>query len=187
MKNWEKYKIGVFGSAGGGQIEKNKLGARIIGEGIAINDGIVCTGACPGLPHEVALSADKNGGIVLGFSPAVNHNEHVLNYDLPFGPYILNFTGMGFKGRNLFCTRSCDAGIFISGRWGTVNEFTLMYDEGIDKVIGLLAGSGGYVDEIIIPSLQNSEKSTAAIIVIDNNPKELVARVFEQLDNIKKD
>ena len=50
------------------------------------------------------------------------------------------------KYRNVSSTANCDAGIIISGRWGTMNEFTNLYDMG--KVIGILTETSGVADEI---------------------------------------
>lgn len=179
----ETFKIGIFGSAAGDDIDRCRQLAFDIGREVALNDGILCTGACPGLPHEAALGVKSERGPVLGFSPAMNFTDHVVNFKFPGDPYyIFIFTGMEKKGRNLICTRTCNAGIFISGRYGTLNEFTLMYDEGESKVIGLLKGSGGFVDNLIIPSLGTTEKPSKARIVLESNPGTLVRKVFEELN-----
>lgn len=115
----------------------------------------------------------------------MNLEEHVNRFRFPADPYVLVFTGMEKKGRNLITTRTCDAGIFISGRFGTLNEFTLMYDEGDGKVIGLLEGSGGYVDEFLIPCLKKAEKKTTARIIVDPDPVGLVRRIFLELQTIR--
>jgi len=73
----------------------------------------------------------------------------------------------------------------MAGSWGTVNEFTFMRDEGEIKVIGLLAGSGGFVDGIIIPNLDKTYKPTKAIIIVDDYPSILVNKIFQQLAKIK--
>jgi predicted Rossmann-fold nucleotide-binding protein len=179
------FKIGVFGSAGGIKMNENMQNARIIGKEIASSESVVCTGACKGLPLEAALAAADNGGSVLGFSPAAGFTEHVEKYKLPVYPHLLIFAGPGFKDRNLVSTRTCDAGIFIAGRWGTLNEFTLMVDEEERKVIGLLKNSGGFVDDSIIPGLRRTDKSTKAVIVIDDDPKALVERVVGELSKRK--
>lgn len=176
----QAFKIGVFGSAGGYDVKNQMLSAAIIGENIAESGNIVCTGACYGLPYEAATSANSVGGIVLGFSPFVSSLEHAKS-EMPGLPHVLVFTGMGLKGRNLICTRTCDAGIFIAGRWGTMNEFTLMCDEGEGKVIGLLKNSGGFVDSLIIPGLDETDKQSKATIIIDDDPAELVRRVVNEL------
>ena len=181
MKSQKRFKIGVFGSAGGDRLESCKQLAHETGVEVARQNGILCTGACYGLPYEAAISASENNGVILGFSPAMNLSDHVNIFNFPVEPHLLIFTGMEKKGRNLICTRTCDAGIFIAGRWGTMNEFTLMCDEGDGKVIGLLAGSGGFVDECIIPALKTTDKPTKATILIESNPKQLVQKIFKQL------
>lgn len=174
--------IAVYGSAGGSEIEKLKTQAYIVGSHIAKSGCILATGACPGIPHEAAIGANDEGGIILGFSPAINLQEHTEVYKFPVEPYILIFSGMAKKGRNVISTRTARAAIFISGRFGTVNEFTNIYDEADEtKVVGLLEGSGGFVDEFIIPAVQNTEKPTKAKIVIKDTPGKLVEAVVKLL------
>ena len=50
------------------------------------------------------------------------------------------------KGRNVVNVRTSDIVIVVCGGIGTLNEFTIAYDEG--KVIGVLEGSEGVADEI---------------------------------------
>lgn len=175
------FKIGVFGSAVGDTVKKCSVYADVIGQSIGQEGHVLCTGACGGIPHIAAQGAARYGGVIFGFSPAINHKEHVQKYQFPDDPYMLVFTGMEKKGRNMICTRTCDAGIFIAGRWGTMNEFTLMCDEGEGKVIGLLEGSGGFVDSMIIPGLKETDKPTNAIIVIESDPYALAKEVLAKL------
>lgn len=51
-----------------------------------------------------------------------------------------------YNYHNVLTTAACDAGIIIAGRWGSMNEFTNLYDMG--KVIGVLTGTGGIADEL---------------------------------------
>ncbi len=183
--NHTRLKIGVFGSADGDGIAENQLSAEIVGKTIAREGPILCTGACHGLPYCAVQGANRVGGLCLGFSPAINLTEHINKYNLPVDNQSLIFTGMGYKGRNMICTRTCDAGIFIAGRWGTLNEFTFMCDEGEGKVIGLLSGSGGFVDKWIIPGLKSTDKKSKAIIVVESNPIKLIEIVIDELEKIK--
>jgi uncharacterized protein (TIGR00725 family) len=174
--------IAVYGSVGGSEIKKLRTQAYTIGSEIAKSKCILATGACPGIPHEAAIGAADQGGLILGFSPAMNLKEHIEVYEFPVEPYVLIFTGMQKKGRNVISTRTAKAAIFISGRFGTLNEFTNIYDEADEtKVVGILRGSGGFVDEFIIPSLKNTEKPTKARIVIKNTPGKLVEAVVKFL------
>ncbi|MFA6171814.1 MAG: hypothetical protein WCW77_01660 [Patescibacteria group bacterium] len=179
----KKFKIGVFGSAAGSNVEELKPLARKIGEEIAKRGGILISGATRGLPYEAAMGAAEEGGMNIGFSPAISLDEHVDKYKNPVEPYILVLTGMGQKGRNMISCRTCDAGIFISGRTGTMNEFTILYDDGeAGNVIGFLKGSGGVVDEYLINFTKTTEKPSQVKIVIEEDPAKLVEKIFEALD-----
>lgn len=182
MNGQNVIKIGVFGSAGGSKMDGLKQNARTIGREIALHNCILVTGGCPGLPYEAALGADKEGGMVIGISPAMNLKQHVEQYKFPDKPHILIFTGMEKKGRNIINTRTCNGAIFISGRTGTLNEFTTFYDEASElHVVGLLAGSGGVVDDMIIPYLDTTEKKGMASVVISKYPEELVSAVYAEI------
>ncbi len=179
MKVLQRFKIGVFGSASNEINKELKFHAETLGSAIVARDGILCTGACEGLPHAAVLVADSVGGIIWGFSPASSLFEHINIYGFPQYPYNLIFTGMGSKGRNLICTRTCDAGIFISGGWGTLNEFTIMSSQ--KRVIGLLEGSGGVVDDIILPAVRKGTPLYKADIISSKDPVVLVDKIFEKL------
>lgn len=186
MNFWNLPKIGVFGSAAG-DLEKLRPLARLIGEKIARKRGILFTGGCPGLPYEAALGADEAGGLVIGISPAANLGEHINKYKFPHEPYLLIFTGQEKKGRNPISMRSCDAGIFISGRSGTLNEFTIMYDEGTEhKVMGFLAGTGGVVDNEIPSYVKRTsrEKPSKTTLIWESSPEKLINRILETLKSL---
>ena len=183
----KKFKIGVFGSAAGTNVESLKPLARKIGEEIAGRGGILLTGACPGLPYEAALGAVEKGGMVIGFSPAIGLEEHINMYKYPVEPHVLIFTGLGKKGRNIISSHTCDAGIYISGRSGTMNEFTILYDDGeAGNVIGFLKGSGGVVDEYLTNFVKTTEKPSQVKIIIEEDPVKLVEKVFEGLESGKR-
>ena len=75
-------------------------------------------------------------------------------------------------------TATADAGIIISGRWGTMNEFTNLYDMG--KVIGVLTGFGGIADEL--PSLSKKiNKQSKAKVFFSDNPDTLVSEIINEL------
>jgi hypothetical protein len=177
--------IAVFGSAGGEElvVEKNQISARIIGEEVARRGHYLLTGACPGIPHIAALGALEESGIVIGISPYGSKFEHV-NNGFPIDSYLLIFTGMTKKGRNPISCRTADAAIFVSGRTGTLNEFSIFYDEGnVLKVIGLLRGTGGVVDNEI-PSLLarlSRDKPSKVTVIEDDEPKRLVEAVCVKL------
>ena len=185
----QKFKIGVFGSAAG-DLDRLRPMARTIGKESARRGGIVITGGCGGLPQEAALGANEEGGMVIGISPAGSLEEHITIHKFPFEPGILVFTGQEKKGRNPINIRTCDAGILISGRSGTLNEFTILYDEGGPKrVMGLLDGSGGVVDHEIKTYIERTgtEKPTMVTIVRESDPCILVEKVFQTLNNLYRE
>ena len=184
--NERRFQIGVFGSADGDSVDECAEKARIIGDEIAEHGCVLITGACPGLPHEAAKALAKHNGRVIGISPAMNLKEHIEKYKYPDDSfYSLIFTGMERKGRNIISLRTCDAAIFIAGRIGTLNEFTIAYDEAPKGfVIGILAGSGGFSDDLAKLAKKSGKKSNA-VIIEDDNPRFLVRKVLEELHKSK--
>jgi uncharacterized protein (TIGR00725 family) len=173
-----KKKIGVIGSAAG--IFKNDLifKARDIGAEIAKYDCILVSGATTGLSYEATKGAKWGNGFTVGFSPAENQKEHVENYKLPIEGFdLIVYTGFGYKGRNVVSIRSCDAVIGISGRRGTLNEYTDALDE--NKTVGVLTGTGGISD--MISEIEAKVSKQGGKIFYESNPKVLVKKVVESL------
>ena len=116
--------------------------------------------------------------MVIGLSPASTKKEHVNKYKLPLDylDFII-YTGFSYSGRNLLLTRSSDAVFFVSGRIGTLNEFTIAFED--KKPIGILTGTGGIVEELdeILAIARRGSRN----IVFDSDPKRLVAKVLKIL------
>lgn len=173
-----KIKIGVMGSAEDAPaIHEN---AAALGQAISAHDAILLTGATTGLIHTIGAATREAGGFHIGISPAHDSREHVEQYKLPLDACdAIIYTGFGLKGRNVVLVRSCDIVIFIAGSIGSLNEFTIAYDEG--KVIGCLAGTGGVADEIKRLA-QTFQKETKSQIFYDKDPKRLVDECIEAHD-----
>jgi len=176
-KSYLKYKICVSGAArtdccSPDAMDKTKeLGRQIVRQG-----GIVLTGATTGAPYWAAIGAKEEGGISLGFSPAASEVAHVKTYHLPIDYFdMIVYTGFDYSGRNLILTRASDAVILICGRLGTLNEFTIAFED--KKPIGILTGTGGMADEI--KEIVAKGNRGAGKIVYDDDPKKLVARLME--------
>lgn len=188
MKN--KYKIGVFGSAVY-EDESITQKAKELGKALGKNEVVVITGACPGLPYEAALEASKGKTEIWGFSHATCKKElqaFVPNDDISiykkviYVPKDFSFTKnitVCQKYRNVTSTATCDAGIIISGRWGTMNEFSNLHDMG--KVIGVLTGTGGIADEIQ-NLLKKINKPSKCRLIFDSDPANLVKKIFAELN-----
>jgi uncharacterized protein (TIGR00725 family) len=171
--------VGVMGASANDAldaagVERAKAAAESLGAAIARAGCILITGATTGLPDLVAKAFRQNGGFAVGVSPAESHAEHVGRYRLPDeGADVIIYTGFGYKGRNVINVRSADIVIIFGGAIGTLNEFTIAFDEG--KIIGVLEGSGGigaHIREII----ELCKKPTLGKVLYDTDPAALVQR-----------
>ncbi|MBI4137863.1 MAG: LOG family protein [Candidatus Sungbacteria bacterium] len=178
-----KYKFCISGAAETGHcapdaLEKTKeLGREIIRRG-----AVLVTGATTGAPYWAAIGAKEVNGFVIGVSPASSEIEHVKKYELPLDYHdIIIYTGFGYSGRNLLLTRSSDA-IFVScGRMGTLNEFTIAFED--EKVIGILTGTGGMADEL--KELLTKAHKGMGKVAFDSDPGALVGKVIEMVKKEK--
>ncbi len=184
-----KYKIAVSGAAETKICCENaeKL-AREVGKEIAKNNCVIVTGATIGIPYFSADACKKAKGISIGFSPAASKKAHVKVYHLPVDAFdIIVYTGFDYSGRNLIMTRASDAVIVICGRMGTLNEFTIAYED--HKPIGVLEGTGGTAD--MIRELIKFPRKRKTKVVFDKDPKKLVKKLLdviieEERNNHKK-
>jgi hypothetical protein len=173
--------VGIMGSAGGKLDDRTRDVVQDLGRNIARRGFVLVTGACPGIPQEAVKGAKKEGGIVIGVSPALNLEEHVKKYHSPTRGYdIIVYTGSGLMGREVENIRSCDVVIFAGGRSGTLGEFAIAYDEA--KVIGVLEGTGG-ITEHLKEIIGMMKKDTGAIITYDASPE----RLLDRLERIYKE
>ena len=169
-------KIGVMGGASG-TFEKAHLDkAHGLGEAIAERGCILITGGCPGLPLQAACGAKRQGGYVIGISPALSLDEHVNKYHSPTEFHdVLIYTGSGLMGREVVNIRSADIVLIIGGRSGTLGELAIAYDEG--KLIGVLTGTGG-ISDMVATILKTCKKNTGARVVYSDQPTQLVEKLI---------
>jgi predicted Rossmann-fold nucleotide-binding protein len=188
-----KYKIGVFGSGHSSQpIRAVTAAAEAVGEALGkhATQIIVVTGGCSGLPYTAAQKAAALGAAVWGFSPVTDiqaqkeftPNDDLNIYqklefispDLPFA----NNQRICMKYRNVLSTSACDAGIIVSGQWGSLNEFTNLVD--MQKIVGVLTGTGGISDEL--PALAKKiVKPGQGEIIFNDDPDRLVEAILDRL------
>src|SRR5436190_1615060 len=170
-------KIGVMGSAEDVSAEISEV-ARSLAQEIASRDLILLTGATTGIIHFIGKHAHEAGVFHIGISPGANEREHTDLYRLPKDACdAIIYTGFGLKGRNVVLVRSCDVVLFVAGSIGSLNEFTIAYDEG--KIIGCLIGTGGVADEIE-RLVSTFPKVTEARVFYDDDPACLLDACFRE-------
>ena len=192
------YKIGVYGS----NVNEGEAASRLgeaLGRALAERGCVVITGACSGMPYVVAREAAEQGAQVWGFTPELDLAGQQAAYPaddmtiytrlvyVPHGYRELFWTSelpaqldhaARLKYRNVVSTVNADAGIIISGSWGTLNEFTnLIYD---GKPIGVLLGTGGLADELgdFYPRLR---KRSGSFVLFEKSPEKLVDALLKEL------
>ena len=180
-----KYKICISGSAETefcppGTVEK----AMEMGALVAMRGMILVTGATTGIPYWAAKGAKEAGGIVIGLSPAASKAAHVKVYRLPTDYHdLIIYTGFDYSGRNLLLTRSADAIITIYGRIGTLNEFTIAFED--KKPQGVLTETGGASDELK-HILEVAHRGMGKVI-FDPDPKSLMEKIVKMIEAEEKD
>ena len=172
-----RIKICVSGAAETGHCGDNVLElATAVGREIVEQGAVLVTGATTGFPLWAAKGAKEAGGTSLGLSPASTEREHIDFYKLPLDYLdLVIYTGFGYSGRNLLLTRASDAVLIGCGRVGTINEFTVAFEDG--KPIGVLEGCGPtaqIIREIIEKGHRPNDK-----VIFDADPKKLVTRIIE--------
>lgn len=175
-----KYKICVSGAAettfcGDTAFDRAmELGREIARQGVILVDG-----ATTGFPYWAARGAKTEGGIVFGISPASSKSEHVNKYQLPLDYHdMVMYTGQGYSSRNLLLTRTSDAVIVGCGRMGTLNEFSIAFED--KKPIGILQGDWE-MDELLKYVIEHTHRAEEMkdYIVYESDPKKLVERLLE--------
>ncbi len=156
--------------------------AELLGREMARRGIVLVTGATTGIPYWSAKGAKMEGGIVIGFSPAASKLAHVKSYKLPLDYHdVVVYTGFNYSGRNLILTRSSDAIITICGRMGTLNEFTIGFED--KKPMGVLQKTGGTAD-MIEDILKKSHRGMGKTIFSDDPIKLLdgLIKLIEEED-----
>ncbi|MCE2504534.1 MAG: hypothetical protein J4G05_10830 [Chlorobi bacterium] len=182
------WKIGVYGSA---VVEETYAvtQAKVLGQELGREGATIITGACSGLPYIALKEGVAFGSMAIGFSPTRNMAEQrhftpeddlALYNRIEFTPDLPQFDELEVakKYRNVISTAYCDAGIIISGRWGTLHEFCSLVDYG--KVVGVLVGTGNIADELS-ELLKNIQAKNQTNIVFEKDPVTLVDLIFKAL------
>ncbi len=170
-----KYKICVSGAADISHFGEGVIPiAEELGREVARHNAVLVDGATTGFPYWAAKGAKDEGGMVVGFSPAKSEAEHVSRHKLPLDYHdLVVYTGFDYSGRNLILTRAADAVVIGPGRMGTINEFTIAFEDA--KPIGILEGDWE-TDETIKLLIERSHRAEErkGKIVFASDPKTLL-------------
>jgi uncharacterized protein (TIGR00725 family) len=177
-------KIGVSGAAETGACGLDAYEkAKEVGREVAKHGAIITTGATTGFPMYAAMGAKDECGFSIGFSPAGNEREHVEVYKLPLDFMdVVVYTGFGYSGRDLLFVRSSDAMIIGCGRIGTLNEFSVAFED--RRPIGILEGSWE-TDRILKEVIEQAHRPNDKVF-FDSDPKALVERLIETVQKEKE-
>lgn len=184
MKIYPKIKIVISGSAVLAPCHSNiQEIAYKIGKELAKRDILILTGATTGIPLYVAQGAYENGGIVIGISPARSYKEHIKVYKLPTKyHHTILYTGESYSGRNILLVKMGDGAMFICGRIGTLNEFTIAFEE--EKPMGVLLKSGG--TEKYFKDIVETAKRGKGKIIWDEDYKTLIEKLIKLIMEERK-
>lgn len=182
-RDFLKYKLCVSGAAETGHCTPDAIEkAENLGREIAKAGAVLVTGATTGMPYWAAKGAKEEGGLVIGFSPAASETAHIKTYRLPVDYHdAIVYTGFEYGGRNLLLTRSSDAVLILCGRIGTLNEFTVAFED--QKPIGILEGTGGLADEL--RGILDKAHRGMGKVIFDSDPERLLKRVFAMIDEMR--
>ncbi len=177
MRHDQRIKIGVMGSASGPQSEDPSARAKAteLGREIGRRGYIFINGACPGLPNDALLGAQEFHAFTVGISPAFSEYEHVNEYMSPHTHDMIVYTGMGFMERDIINIRSSDAVVIVGGGIGSLNEFTIAYEEG--RPIGIVTGSGGISNSIPHIVQELCRREMPENLVMDDDPVKLLDKL----------
>lgn len=157
--------------------------AKELGRQISLQGCQIITGATSGFPMYAAEGAKESGGMSIGFSPAASKKEHLEVFRLPLKALdVVVYTGFGFPGRDLMLVRSSDAIVIGCGRIGTIHEFTVGWES--ELPMGILEGEWPTAD--VIRDIISHSDRTNPHVIFDRDPKRLVERLIEMVQNSEK-
>ena len=146
-------KVTVYGGTNNKTYDANEVaGSEKLGTYLAGIGAEILTGACDGFPRFVGRAAKNAGGRVIGYSPALNEDDHINKYKFPMdGVTDMEYiTDDGVNQADNFLRRSWDMNkysdivIALGGSWGTYTE--LLFSFWYKKIIILVKGYGGAVE-----------------------------------------
>ena len=172
-------KLAILGSASGVVSAKNEKLCKKLGKYLAQKKITVVTGGSHGIPGLVVKSAFEAGAETEVYSPDENELKHLLRSDNLSLKYFKNHKFIpGFTARSLEMIKNIDGCLVINGRIGTLSEFTIALEEGLN--IGIIKGTGGIADhlEYIISVVEKEFKNK---IIFDSDYQIVTDKLCEQI------
>lgn len=129
-------KITIYGGTNNSHYSDAEIKeCEALGQFLAEHHCEILTGACMGYPYYVGRGAVKAGGKVIGYTPALNLEEHVQRYefltdgvsDLVFNDHELSTMSENFLKRSMDMTPYSDVVVAFGGSWGTFSELLFSF------------------------------------------------------------
>ena len=80
--------------------------------------------------------------------------------------------------RDIMNIRASDALVFLGGGIGTINEFTVAFEEG--KPMGILTGTGGMSDHFL-EMIEEADRSIPPNLICESDPHRLIEKLIQAI------
>lgn len=170
-------RLAILGSASDIFSSENEKLCEEIGKYLAEKKITIVSGGSHGIPGLVVKSAFEAGAETEAYSPDDDDKQHMLRRDNLSLKYFKNKNFVpGFTARSLEMIKSVDGALVINGRIGTLSEFTIALEEGLN--VGVIKGTGGIADHLenIISIAKKEFKNK---IIFDTDYKTVIDKLCE--------
>lgn len=171
-------KLAILGSASNIISAENQNLCKEVGKYLAQKKITIVTGGSCGIPGLVVKSAFEASAEIEVYSPDLNADQHHVRLDnLSLKYFKKRKFVQGFTARSLKMIKNVDGALIINGRIGTLSEFTIALEEGLN--IGVVNGTGGIADHLeYIISIAKKEFQNK--IIFDTDYKTVIDKLCEQ-------
>jgi uncharacterized protein (TIGR00725 family) len=178
-------RLAIVGSATDDISSENQNVCREIGIYLAHKKIAVVTGGSHGIPGLVVKSAFEAGAETIAYSPDKDEEHHQLRADNISLKYFktTNFIP-GFTARRLEMIKNVDGVLVINGRIGTLSEFTMALEEGLN--IAVIKNTGGIADHLEY-IISVAEKEFSNTIIFDVDYKVAIDKLINVIHLVKHD
>lgn len=140
-------KLAILGSASDIFSPENEKLCEEVGKYLAEKKITVVSGGSHGIPGLVVKSAFEAGAETEAYSPDEDEERHQLRADNISLKYFKSHKFIpGFTTRSLEMIKNVDGVLVINGRIGTLSEFTIALEEGLN--IAVIKNTGGIADHL---------------------------------------